>query len=75
MKKKHTICIGDNHEIFREGIKALLTSSDQFEVICEGEDGRDIISAVKKFRPDILLLDLSMPKMNAIMYCTEFFGR
>ncbi len=66
MKKKHTICIGDNHEIFREGIKALLTSSDQFEVICEGEDGRDIISAVKKFRPDILLLDLSMPKMNGL---------
>jgi len=66
LDKKHTICICDNHAIFREGIKALLSTCPQFEVVAEGEDGRDVINAVKQNQPDIILLDLSMPKMNGL---------
>jgi len=66
MNKKHTICIGDNHAIFREGIKSLLSTNPLFSVIGEGEDGMDIINVVRKDPPDILLLDLTMPKMSGL---------
>lgn len=66
MNKKYTICIGDNHAIFREGIKSLLSTNPQFTVTGEGEDGMDVIRVVKENPPDILLLDLTMPKMNGL---------
>ncbi len=66
MDKKCTICIGDNHAIFREGIKVLLSSRPQFEVVSEGEDGLQVINAVKRNPPDLVLLDLTMPKMNGL---------
>lgn len=66
MDKKYSICIGDNHAIFREGIKALLAANPRFEVIAEGEDGLDVTNAVREFQPDLVLLDLTMPKMNGL---------
>lgn len=66
MNKKYTICIGDNHAIFREGIKSLLSTHPDFTVTGEGEDGMDVIHTVKENPPDILLLDLTMPKMNGM---------
>lgn len=66
MKKKHTICIGDNHALFREGIKSLLSANTQYTVISEGENGMEIIHAINNNPPDILLLDLTMPKMNGM---------
>jgi len=47
-------------------LKSLLSSSDDFEVVGEAEDGLDAIRCVEKHNPDLLLLDLSMPKMSGI---------
>jgi DNA-binding NarL/FixJ family response regulator len=66
MNKKYTICIGENHAIFREGIKSLLSTNPQYSVIGEGEDGMSVINVVQENLPDILLLDLTMPKMNGM---------
>ena len=64
MNHEYTICLADNHAIFREGLRALLSSYSQYTVISEAEDGNDVIHKVKDNPPDLLLLDLSMPKMN-----------
>ena len=66
MNKKFTICLGDNHAIFREGIKSLLSTTPQYSVIGEGEDGMEVVRVVQKNPPDILLLDLTMPKMSGM---------
>ncbi len=66
IERKCTICIGDNHAIFREGIKALFAARPQYDVIAEAEDGFAVIDAVKKRLADLVLLDLTMPRMNGL---------
>ncbi|MCK5665807.1 MAG: response regulator transcription factor [Thiotrichaceae bacterium] len=66
MNKIYTVCIGDNHALFRAGIKSLISTNPQYNVTCEGEDGMEIINAIRENTPDILLLDLTMPKMNGM---------
>lgn len=66
MKNEYSICLADNHTIFREGIKALISSNPQYNVISEAEDGKDVIEKIKVNLPDLLILDLSMPRMNGI---------
>lgn len=64
LKKK--IIIAEDQKILREGLKSLLSSSDDFEVVGDAEDGLGAIRNVKEHNPDLLLLDISMPKMNGI---------
>ncbi|MCJ7685369.1 MAG: response regulator transcription factor [Desulfobacteraceae bacterium] len=66
MVDKKKIVIAEDQKILREGLKSLLSSSDDFEVVGEAEDGLDAIRCVEKHNPDLLLLDLSMPKMSGI---------
>ncbi|MEJ2024803.1 MAG: response regulator transcription factor, partial [Deltaproteobacteria bacterium] len=66
MAQKKRIIIAEDQKILREGLKALLSSSEDFEVVGDAEDGLDAIRAVKMHNPDLLLLDISMPKMNGM---------
>ncbi len=66
MSQKVRIVIAEDHTILREGLKSLLSSSPDFEIIGEAEDGREAIRCVEKFRPDLILTDLSMPRMNGM---------
>jgi DNA-binding NarL/FixJ family response regulator len=68
---KAKIVIVEDHKLFREGLKSLLSDKDDLEVIGEAGDGLEAIKTVKKCRPDLLLLDLSMPKMNGISVMKE----
>jgi DNA-binding NarL/FixJ family response regulator len=65
MTKKRVV-IAEDHKILRDGLKALLSSSPTLEVIAEAGDGMEAIRCVEKFKPDLLLLDLSMPKMGGM---------
>ncbi len=60
------IVIAEDQKILREGLKSLLTSTDDFEIVAEAEDGLTAVRCVEGYKPDLLLLDLSMPKMNGI---------
>jgi DNA-binding NarL/FixJ family response regulator len=60
------IVIADDHTIFREGLKPLLSGQPGFKVVGEASDGGEACKLVEKFKPDILLLDLFMPKMNGL---------
>jgi DNA-binding NarL/FixJ family response regulator len=68
---KTKIVIVEDHKLFREGLKSLLSEKADLEVIGEAGDGLEAIRTVKKCRPDLLLLDLSMPKMNGISVMKE----
>lgn len=66
MGKIGRIIIAEDQKILREGLKSLLGSDKDFEVVAEAEDGLEAIRSVEKYLPDLLLLDLSMPKMNGM---------
>ena len=71
VESKTKIVIVEDHKLFREGLKSLLSDKADLEVIGEAGDGLEAIRTVKKCRPDLLLLDLSMPKMNGISVMKE----
>src|ERR1044071_8629273 len=60
------ISIADDHQIFRDGLKRLLESEPGFEVVSEGADGIDAIRMAHDSAPDILLLDVAMPRMGGV---------
>ncbi|UCF74084.1 MAG: response regulator transcription factor [Deltaproteobacteria bacterium] len=66
MAEKHRIVIVEDHTILREGLRALLSSSPDFEIVGEAEDGRGAIQCVENVKPDLVLMDLSMPRMNGM---------
>ena len=75
MREKKRIIIAEDYTILREGLRALITSSPHFEVIGEAEDGRAAIHCVEKAKPDLILMDLSMPRMNGMEAIKEIKKR
>jgi two-component system response regulator NreC len=66
MKKQYGVVIAEDHTILRDGLKALLSSQQDFKVVAEAQDGREAIRCVHDFAPDMILMDLSMPRMNGL---------
>ena len=64
MKDKYRIVIVEDHTILREGLRSLLREHGNMEVVGEAGDGRTAIRLVLSQKPDLVLMDLSMPKMN-----------
>lgn len=60
------IIIVDDHTIFRDGLKSLLSQINGFEVISEAENGVDFINQLESLNPDLVLMDISMPQMDGI---------
>jgi RNA polymerase sigma factor (sigma-70 family) len=75
MKSKYRIIIAEDHTILRAGLRALLSSKDDIEVIGEAGDGREAVRLVDKQVPDVVLIDLSMPKLNGIEAIREIKSR
>ncbi len=68
---KIRILIADDHAIFRDGLKKLLESEADFTVVGEAGDGAEAIKLAHKLKPDILLLDLAMPRMPGMTALRE----
>ena len=66
MKPKNRIIIVEDHTILREGLRSLLSAKPEYEIIGEAEDGNAAIRCVEKLKPSLVLMDLSMPRMNGI---------
>jgi DNA-binding NarL/FixJ family response regulator len=64
MKEKTKIVIAEDHTILREGLRSLLSAENEFEVVGEARDGLEAIRCVGNLKPDLVLIDLSMPRMN-----------
>jgi two-component system nitrate/nitrite response regulator NarL len=60
------ILIADDHPIVRDGLKKLLLLEDDFEIVGEAADGREVLEKVQELDPDVLLLDLRMPNLDGL---------
>jgi len=70
-----TILIADDHDIIREGIKNVLSKSPLYKVVGEAVDGEDALEKVEKLKPDVLLLDISMPKISGLEIISQVHRR
>ncbi len=64
--KKIRLLIADDHTLVRDGIRLVLNSSPQFSVVAEAENGEQAVELAKKHKPDVVVMDISMPKVNGI---------
>lgn len=64
--KKTRIIIADDHSVVRSGLRLLLQSSPDFTVVAEAEDGEEAVALVDRHKPDVVVMDISMPKLNGI---------
>ncbi len=65
-EKKIRIAIADDHTIFRDGLRKLLSLETDFEVCAEAKDGTEVLDVLRQSEPDVLLLDLKMPGLDGI---------
>lgn len=62
----YRIVIADDHAVVRRGLRSLLDSQPSLEVCAEASTGTETLDCVRRFRPDLVVLDLTMPEMNGI---------
>ncbi len=65
-RRRTRVLIADDHTIVRQGLRAILESERDIEVVGEAADGREAVRKVSSLRPDAIVLDISMPKMNGL---------
>jgi DNA-binding NarL/FixJ family response regulator len=75
MTGKKTIVIAEDHTLLREGLISMLAERGDLEVVAEAPDGIEAIRCVEKHEPDLILLDLAMPKMNGISAIKDIRSR
>lgn len=66
MAEPTRVLIADDHEPFRQGLRALLTSSAGIEVVGEAADGEEALRLTAALQPDVVMMDLNMPRMGGI---------
>src|ERR1051326_2021234 len=65
-KPKIRIVVADDHPMFRDGLCKLLALEEDFEVVAQAQDGREVLDVLQQYEPDILLLDLKMPGLDGL---------
>jgi DNA-binding NarL/FixJ family response regulator len=70
-EKPHRILIAEDHRILREGLRSLLSSNTGFKVVGEAQDGKEAIQKAGELKPDLVLMDLSMPRMDGLDAISE----
>ncbi|MEM7397249.1 MAG: response regulator transcription factor, partial [Verrucomicrobiota bacterium] len=65
------ILIADDHIMFRQGLGSLIRAHRNYEVVAEASDGREAVELAEQRRPDIILMDISMPRLNGMDATTQ----
>ena len=61
-----TILVADDHQIVRQGLKRLLSKRGDFNIVAEASDGEQAVEMASRQRPDVVLMDISMPRLSGI---------
>jgi DNA-binding NarL/FixJ family response regulator len=62
--KRITVLLADDHMVMREGLRSVLRSEEDIEVVGEAENGRKAVTLTQKLRPDVVVMDIAMPLLN-----------
>jgi RNA polymerase sigma factor (sigma-70 family) len=73
--KKIRILIADDHPMFRFGMRALIESEDEFEVVGEASTGTEAVAMTSDLAPDVVLMDITMPTLNGIEATRQIMSR
>ena len=65
-RKTIRVLVADDHTIFRDGLRKLLNSDDNIDIVGEAKTGTECIELLNKLKPDVLLLDLRMPDKDGL---------
>jgi len=68
------ILLADDHEMFREGLKTLVSAQPDMEVIGEAKNGRMAVALAQQLQPDIVVMDVSMPELNGLKATEKLKG-
>lgn len=60
------VIIADDHPMMRSGVKSVLLRNEQIEIVAEAKDGEEAYNSIIKFKPDVALIDVEMPKMTGL---------
>lgn len=69
------IVIIDDHQLFREGVKRILDFEDSFDVVAEGDDGSDALNLFEQYAPEVILMDINMPRKNGVEATGELMAK
>ena len=58
------VIVADDHHLVRQGIRMLLDKAEDIEVVAEAEDGLEAVELAERLAPDIVVMDISMPRLN-----------
>ena len=64
--EKIKVLIADDHRVVREGLAAILKTKDDVQVIGEAQDGMEAVEKTRSLLPDVILMDVSMPRMGGV---------
>jgi|SRR5882724_6017200 len=73
-RKKLRILIADDHELVRHGIRGILRARREWSVVAEAVDGREAVLMVQSFRPDLAVLDITMPNQDGLEATRQILG-
>jgi DNA-binding NarL/FixJ family response regulator len=63
---RYRVVLADDHSLFRQGLKAVLEGTDEFKVVGEAGDGLELIDLLNQVKPNLVVLDISMPNLRGI---------
>ncbi|MFO7447290.1 MAG: response regulator transcription factor [Ignavibacteriaceae bacterium] len=73
--KRISVVIADDHPIFRKGLITILQNNNDFEIICETDNGNDAAELIEKYNPDAAVLDIDMPGKSGVEVAETLRGK
>ena len=73
--KEITVLIADDHPVFRQGLATILNSQPDIKVVAEAANGEEVYELYNQLHPDVLLLDLQMPKKSGLQVIADLVSR
>lgn len=64
--KKIRVLLADDHKVLRDGLKLLINNHSEMEVVGEAANGKEVLQQVAQLKPDVIVMDLSMPQLNGL---------
>ena len=71
MDKKLKVMLVDDHEVVRQGLRSLIESEEDLQVVAEASNGKQAVDAAKAASPDVVVMDIRMPEGDGVTACRE----